>query len=251
MLFSPVAHPSLRDSMDRATLPPPFFPSRPSILIRVSDHPPWLRTSPAVDGRGRLASAGGKWVGARGQRAPTEGTDGRLRGACVRARVLPPRRAPLLMPWRWRARRFPGRARRRRQRCLFGACERGGAVGVVTTLSRGGLGVRAGARVACVLDSERVWQSGVGKSVRGGRARMHARARHPFFLRPDGSRNVHGTAARSRQVYEQAKQQLERRDTGLGPDQESVRSSFPRTDRHDTRGDVPRLPTPPVRSPIR
>lgn len=99
MLFSPVAHPSLRDSMDRATLPPPFFPSRPSILIRVSDHPPWLRTSPAVDGRGQLASAGGKWVGARGQRAPTEGTDGRLRGACVRARVLPPRRAPLLMPY--------------------------------------------------------------------------------------------------------------------------------------------------------
>jgi hypothetical protein len=168
-----------------------------SILIRVSDHPPWLRTSPAVDGRGQLASAGGKWVGARGQRAPTEGTDGRLRGACVRARVLPPRRAPLLMPWRWRARRFPGRARRRRQRCLFGACERGGAVGVVTTLSRGGLGVRAGARVACVLDSERVWQSGVGKSVRGGRARMHARGRHPFFC----GRTEAGTSMELRHVH--------------------------------------------------
>jgi hypothetical protein len=84
-----------------------------------------------------------------------------------------------------------------------------------------------------------------GGEERARRPGAHARTRTtPLFLRPDGSRNVHGTAARSRQVYEQAKQQPERRDTGLGPDQESVRSSFPRTDRHDTRGDVPRLPTP-------
>jgi hypothetical protein len=71
-------------------------------------------------------------------------------------------------------------------------------VGVVTKLSRNGLGVRAGARVACVLDSERVWQSGVGKSVRGGRARMHARARHPFFF---CGRTEAGTSMEQRHVH--------------------------------------------------